>query len=647
MKKLQITVLTIFSFIILNVQAQKWGLYTFYSPQNSAAGYLVDTTGTTFKTWTFSSTKKTGYSSYLVPGDTVIRTVAYTSNVLGGGGITGEVQKVDWNGNVTWDFVYSSSTYCMHHDICPMPNGNVLIISYDVKTATDATAAGCSKSMIIWSEKIIEVKPTGATTGIIVWEWHVWDHLCQSVNSAKNNYVTSVVQHPELMNINYNTTKDWMHMNGIDYNSELDQIVLSSHMLNEIYVIDHSTTTAEAATHTGGRSGKGGDILYRWGNPAAYGATGTKILNVVHDAHWVPKDCPRAGYLVAFNNKGGTGSKSCIDIVAPPYDTVSEQTILYDVTPGTAFAPSSYTYRYTTTFSAQDLGNSQQLPNGNMLICNPGGSIFEINPAGTSIWSKTVSGGSIAQAFRYSKCYVRGPVADIIASTASVCSGDPVILNSSAKSVTETNPVYAYSWTTAPTGFTSTEQNPTINPTTTSTYKVIITNTSIGCSDTASVTINVNPPPATPVISRNGYILTSSSAISYQWYNQDSIITGETGQSYIPVKNGQYSVEITDANGCKSMSIVYIYNLTAITKSDLSNNIDIYPNPASGKIEIKCNFLSDLNYEVMILNSCGQVKMHLNNPKSIDLTDLNNGMYILLIKVENYDVIYKKLVISK
>ncbi|MGC8644373.1 MAG: hypothetical protein ACP5XB_31305, partial [Isosphaeraceae bacterium] len=53
---------------------------------------------------------------------------------------------------------------------------------------------------------------------------------------------------------------------------ELDQILLSVHSFSEIWIIDHGTTTAEAATHKGGRSGKGGDLLYRWGNPQAYRA---------------------------------------------------------------------------------------------------------------------------------------------------------------------------------------------------------------------------------------------------------------------------------------------------------------------------------------------------------------------------------------
>jgi hypothetical protein len=70
------------------------------------------------------------------------------------------------------------------------------------------------------------------------------------------------------MNLNYGasaTQTDWIHLNSIDYNSVLDQILLSSHAISEVWIIDHSTSTAQAASHTGGNSGKGGDIIYRWG----------------------------------------------------------------------------------------------------------------------------------------------------------------------------------------------------------------------------------------------------------------------------------------------------------------------------------------------------------------------------------------------
>jgi len=123
----------IFFFAFTSAKAQQWGAYTLYSVQNSTTTSLIDTNSTVYHTWTHTSANKTGYSSYLLAGGDLVRTIALTGTTFTGGGVTGKVQKVDWNGTVLWDFTYSSSTYCMHHDICPMPNGNVLLISYNQK----------------------------------------------------------------------------------------------------------------------------------------------------------------------------------------------------------------------------------------------------------------------------------------------------------------------------------------------------------------------------------------------------------------------------------------------------------------------------------------------------------------------------------
>ena len=89
---------------------------------------------------------------------------------------------------------------------------------------------------------------------------HVWDHLIQDFDPSKANY-GDVEDHPELVDINFGSySSDWLHSNSIDYNEEFDQILLSVHNFHEIWIIDHSTTTEEAAGHTGGNSGKGGDI---------------------------------------------------------------------------------------------------------------------------------------------------------------------------------------------------------------------------------------------------------------------------------------------------------------------------------------------------------------------------------------------------
>lgn len=391
----------------INGFSQQWDGLTLYSNGNATAAYLVDTNNVTVKSWT-GLTGGTGYSSHLEPGGTLVRSVKITNSVFTGGGASGRIQKVDYNGNITWSYDHSSTTFYTHHDHCVMPNGNVLLIAYELKTQAELAAAGGTNTALttIWPDKIIEVQPTGATTGNIVWEWHFWDHLVQNVNSNKANYQTSIVNHPELLNINYLSQKDWLHCNGVDYNPILDQIVISSHNTNEWYVIDHSTTTAQAASHSGGNSGKGGDFLYRWGNPAAYQATGTKYLNVTHDAHWIPEfpgvTFANSGRLTGFNNQGVSSSQSCADQITTPYDGNYN----YTITPGSAFSPSIYDQRTTGFGYTSNEGSVEHYPNGNTLVCvSISGKIYELTPSGTIIYTIT-TGAKSSQAHRYSTCYV-------------------------------------------------------------------------------------------------------------------------------------------------------------------------------------------------------------------------------------------------
>lgn len=416
MKHKSILITALVWLLFVQISNAQWGDYTLYSGQNSTSTQLIDHTGAVYHSWTHTSATKTGYSSYLLPGGTLLRTISKSGNQFTGGPICGEVQKVDWNGNVTWDFVYSTYSYCSHHDICAMPNGNVLLIAYERKTSAEAIAAGVpSISTEMWPDKIVEIQPTGATSGVVVWEWKAWDHLVQNVDATKANYQTSIVNHPELLNINYKTTKDWIHMNGLDYNPMLDQITFTSHNLNEIYVIDHSTTTAEAASHAGGNSGKGGDILYRWGNPLAYGA-GTiadAVLNVTHDAHWIPEGSPNAGRLAAFNNKGVSNTISAVDMFDVPRNNYN-----YDITLGQAYIPATYSQRITCQGGTSNMGNSQQLPNGNILYTVAlQGKMVEVDAAGTTVWTKTISGVSIPQSFRYENCYINNAAPAIPAIT--------------------------------------------------------------------------------------------------------------------------------------------------------------------------------------------------------------------------------------
>lgn len=155
------------------------------------------------------------------------------------------------------------------------------------KAAAEAVAAGRIPSTVEGTEvepdSLVEIKPNGKTGGDVVWEWHLWDHLIQDFDKEKANY-GDVAAHPERVDTNYNVVagqranSDWTHSNAVDYNADLDEVLISLRNFSEIWIIDHRTTTAEAVGHMGGRRGSGGDLLYRWGNPRVYRA-GTRRIS--------------------------------------------------------------------------------------------------------------------------------------------------------------------------------------------------------------------------------------------------------------------------------------------------------------------------------------------------------------------------------
>jgi hypothetical protein len=367
-----------------------------FAPMWGFTTYLIDNTGTVNHVW--SSSFIPGVAVWWLGDGTILRTIRIGPD-SGMGGAGGGVQKIQWDGTVVWDFRYNTDGHRSHHDVKSLPNGNVLLIAWETKTRNEAIAAGRNPSYVsndgFWPDHIIEVQPTGPTSGTIVWEWHVWDHLIQDYDSSKANYGV-VGDHPELVDINYVTSSqvDWMHTNSIDYNEEFDQILLSVHNFDEIWVIDHSTTTEEAAGHTGGNSGKGGDLLYRWGNPEAYraGTSSDEKFFSQHDATWIKPGYPGEGDILVFNNGVNRPSilYSSVDEIVPPVNDNGE----YYLEPGSAYGPEAQTWIYTasppTSFYASHLSGAQRLADGNTLICNgEKGKIFEVTPEGATVWQYT------------------------------------------------------------------------------------------------------------------------------------------------------------------------------------------------------------------------------------------------------------------
>jgi len=352
-----------------NIDGAQEGLTLFASISGTTA-YLINMDGKSIHQWQLSG--RPGHAVYLLTEGRLLVTYSISSNDFGrrAGGRGGGIEILDWDGEQIWSYRLSDSTYCQHHDVEYLPNGNILAIAWGKISESAALSAGMDSSYVssygeIWSEAIFEID---TDINSIVWEWHVWDHLLPDGASPED--------HPELIDPDYPTSHqsaDWLHINSVDYNEALDQIILSVHNTNEIWVIDHATTPLEAA-------GSKGDLLYRYGNQAAFGESGSQVFYHQHDVEWVdPKSA--ASNILLFNN-GNSRSR--------PYSNVLELEI-YPYSYGKA----AITWEYgsasdTESFFSNRISGTQRLENGNTLICSGAkGWFFEVTTAGKTVWEYT------------------------------------------------------------------------------------------------------------------------------------------------------------------------------------------------------------------------------------------------------------------
>lgn len=372
--------------------------YSLFSPMRATTTYLIDNCGEVVHSWDHQLPATN--SAYLMEDGSLFRAAGHSwvpgTIPIGGGEY---VQRLSWEGDLLWSFRYAESDVRMHHDFAPLPNGNVLILAWEVRDFSECIAAGRDLNKLpdskLYPETIIEVEPIGQDSGRIVWEWRMWDHLVQEHDSTKANYGV-VADHPELIDLNYiaaasNTPgrADWVHANSIAYHAERDEIMLNSREFCEFWVIDHSTTTGEAAGHSGGRAGRGGDLLYRWGNPAAYGRglTAERQLWGAHHAHWIPEGYPHAGKVMVFNNGAHrAGNFSSVEIIDMP-----EAVVGYQPDDGQAYGPADPDWQYIagtpTDFFSPIISGAEMLPNGHVLVCDGvPGTFFEVTPEGQEVW---------------------------------------------------------------------------------------------------------------------------------------------------------------------------------------------------------------------------------------------------------------------
>lgn len=361
-------------------KASSYDGFNLLYPHNQSTTYLVDNCGQIVHSWEDMEPTVPGNSAYITDEGNLIRCKRLQTSAVndpiwaGGGGETVEV--LDWDNQLIASFTLNDSTMRLHHDIAPMHNGNVLMIAWELKSMDEAIDAGRNPALLdqnkLWPEMILEWDPK---TDSIVWAWKAWDHLIQDFDQSKANFGV-ISEHPELINVNYDEHDghpDWLHINSIDYNPVLDHIVLSVPYFNELWIIDHSTTTQEAAGHEGGESGHGGDLLYRWGNPRAYNQVGEQKLFFQHDVNWASKSSTSSeedlGKLVMYNNRV-TETLSTATILSTPLTANTANYILDQGVYGPLEFDREVSYPGDDLRSSSNsLSSAQLLPNGNMLMC--------------------------------------------------------------------------------------------------------------------------------------------------------------------------------------------------------------------------------------------------------------------------------------
>ena len=175
----------------------------------------------------------------------------------------------------------------------------------------------------------------------------------------------------------------------------------------------------------------------------------------------------------------------------------------------------------------------------------------------------------------------------------------------------------------------------------------IIVKDNNNCLSTNSTIIS-EPAPVIVTISVNGiYLEATTGFVSYQWLDDNgSFILGANSQNYLPSNVGEYSVEVTDQNGCTGTSNTINYIIESLNSE--STILSIYPNPTSNWITIETqeNIKNDIN----IINVIGETVYTISKDKfsdnyeMINLSNLPKGSYIIQL-INSQSIINHKIIL--
>jgi hypothetical protein len=380
--------------------------------------YLVDTNGNVVNKWKTITPEYEGRgyiiekTARLTESGSIIQGISTAAHNYRG---ERAIQELDWDGNLTWEFIDPREGYLYHHTFKRIWNNHLndwttIYTAQFPMSQQQAVAAGADPS-VEWDaapDGVVEVDRNGN----VVWEWWSLDHVVQDKNSAWPNYGV-LAEHPERFDLNWGAglTGDLTHQNALDYNRTLDQIVVNNDKVGELYVIDHGGTfvVGDFEASKALAAGPGGDIVFRWGNPGVYDSgevpsynadgnvtsEGDRVLFHHHDTQWVKEGLPGEGNFLIFDNgsrRAGAYSSRLIE-VGPYAGSYPNAPYLPEMEAG---GPAeqvvwSFAARNANSFFSTNISGVQRLANGNTLgIAGRQGHVFQVTPDGDVVWEYIV-----------------------------------------------------------------------------------------------------------------------------------------------------------------------------------------------------------------------------------------------------------------
>ena len=135
--------------------------YTLIAPMLHPSVYLVDLEGRAVHRWLVNS--GFGATNRLLPDGALLRASASPKSWINVQGRAGRVEIIEWDGTIRWQYDFVNDEYMLHHDVVPLPNGNILAIVWDMRDMDEILAAGYNPDNLaddqnnILSERIVEL----------------------------------------------------------------------------------------------------------------------------------------------------------------------------------------------------------------------------------------------------------------------------------------------------------------------------------------------------------------------------------------------------------------------------------------------------------------------------------------------------------